>query len=66
MMGQRFWVIGGEYSDCQFKDLEPGKAIVHGPYDDEVKARLEWQRLTFHDHWGATERYTICVEPIAK
>jgi hypothetical protein len=28
-----------------------------------VKARTEWQRLTFRDHCGATERYSICVEP---
>ena len=62
-MGQRYWVIGGEYSDCRFRELEPGTEIVHGPYDDEVQARMEWHRLTFHDHWRATERYTICVEP---
>jgi hypothetical protein len=24
---------------------------------------MEWQRLTFRDHCGATERYSICVEP---
>jgi hypothetical protein len=36
---------------------------VLGPYDDELKARTEWQRLTFRDHCGATTRYSICVEP---
>ena len=36
---------------------------MHGPYDDEVKARMEWQRLTFRDHCGATTRYSICMEP---
>ena len=62
-MSQRFWVIGGDYSDCQFRNIKPGTERVHGPYDTEVQARTEWQRLTFHDHWQATERYTICVEP---
>ena len=62
-MAQRFWVIGGDYSDCGFKELEPGTEIVHGPYDDELKARMEWQRLTFRDNCGATTRYTICIEP---
>jgi hypothetical protein len=25
---------------------------------------MEWQRLTFRDHRGATERFCICVEPV--
>ena len=62
-MTYRYWVIGGDYSDCRFKDIEPGTEIMHGPYEDEVKARTEWQRLTFRDHCGATTRYSICVEP---
>ena len=63
-MTYRYCVIGGDYSDCRFKDLEPGTEIVHGPYADELKARMEWQRLTFRDSCGATERYSICVEPV--
>ena len=35
-----------------------------GPYNDELKARMEWQRLTFKDRCDATERYSICVEPV--
>ena len=62
-MTYRYWVIGGDYRDCRFKDIEPGTAIMHGPYDDELKARMEWQRLTFRDHCGATTRYSICLEP---
>ena len=65
-MGQRYWVIGGEYQDCYFKDLKPGTETVHGPYSDEVKARMEWQRLTFKDRHAATERYSICVEPVVQ
>jgi hypothetical protein len=63
MMGQRYWVVGGDYSDCRFKNLQPGTETVHGPFADELKARTEWQRLTFRDHNGATTRYTICTEP---
>jgi hypothetical protein len=37
--------------------------VIHGPYGDELHARMEWQRLTFRDRCGATERYSICVEP---
>ncbi len=63
-MGHRYWVVGGQYSDCRFNQIEPGTAIVHGPFNNELKARMEWQRLTFRDNCGATERYSICVEPV--
>ena len=29
---------------------------------DELRARTEWQRLTCHDGWCATERFHITVE----
>jgi hypothetical protein len=63
-MSQRFWVIGGEYSDCRFTDIKPGTETVSGPFTDELKAKMQWQRLTFRDHSGAMERYTICIEPV--
>ena len=62
-MTYRYWVIGGDYRDCRFSAIQPGTEKVLGPYDNEVKARTEWQRLTFRDHCGATTRYSICVEP---
>ena len=62
-MGQRYWVVGGEYSDCRFANIKPGTETVSGPFHDELKARMEWQRLTFRDRCSATERYSICVEP---
>lgn len=63
-MGQRFWVIGGEYRDCRFDEVVPGTEEISGPFPNPVRARTEWQRLTFRDRGGATTRYTICVEPI--
>ena len=65
-MGQRFWVVGGDYGDCRFDHIEAGTETVHGPYADELHARMEWQRLTFRDHCGATTRYSICTEPTRK
>jgi hypothetical protein len=62
-MAQRYWVVGGEYADCGFKQIQPGTHRVSGPFHDEVRARMEWQRLTFRDRCAATERYAICVEP---
>jgi len=65
-MGQRYWVIGGEYADSAFSQLEAGSESVHGPFNDEIRARTEWQRLTFRDRCGATTRYAICVEPMRR
>lgn len=65
-MAQRYWVIGGEYQDCDFQALEPGTERVSGPFANELKARMEWQRLTFKDRHAATERYAICAEPELK
>lgn len=62
-MGQRYWVIGGEYRDCAFDEIQPGTERISGPFGDELKARMEWQRLTFRDNCAATERYTIAIEP---
>jgi hypothetical protein len=63
-MGQRYWVIGGEYRNCQFDEVVPGTEEISGPFPDELRARTEWQRLTFRDRLGATTRYTIAMEPI--
>ena len=62
-MDKRYWVIGGEYADCEFKGLLDGTARVAGPFGNEHRALTEWHRLTFHDGACATERYHITVEP---
>jgi hypothetical protein len=38
-MERRYWVIGGDYSDCDFGALEPGSEQVSGPFNCVVKAR---------------------------
>ena len=65
-MGQRYWVVGGEFADCRFKSIKPGTEVVCGPFTDELRARMEWQRLTFRDRCAATERYAICAEPVLR
>lgn len=65
-MGQRYWVVGGDDSDCCFDEIKAGTEIVHGPDTDELKARTEWQRLTFRDHRGAATRCSICVGPVRR
>ena len=37
-MGQRYWVIGGEYRDCRLQaPSSPGTETIGGPFEDERK-----------------------------
>lgn len=63
-MGQRYWVIGGDYRDCRFDEIVPGTEEISGPFPDALRARTEWTRLTFRDRRGATTRYVIAEEAI--
>ena len=58
-MSKRYWVIGGEYEDAKFAALVPGTACVAGPYADESRARLEWERLSRTPAATACTRYVI-------
>ena len=62
-MGQRYWVIGGEYRNCRFDEIVPGTEEIAGPFSDPARARTEWTRLTFRDRLEATRRYIITQEP---
>ena len=61
-MDRKYWVIGGEYEDGGFGGIRSGSHIVAGPFADELRARTEWQRLTFRDNLPALTRYHITVE----
>lgn len=61
-MGQRYWVIGGDYRDCRFDEIVPGTEEISGPFPNRECARREWTRLTFRDRLGATARYVITHE----
>ncbi|MEA1072379.1 hypothetical protein [Sphingomonas sp. LY160] len=62
-MTHRYWIVGGDYADCNFARITPGTETMAGPFADEGRARTEWQRLTFRDRCNATTRYSIAVEP---
>ncbi|HEY9554435.1 DUF4170 domain-containing protein [Allosphingosinicella sp.] len=59
----RYWIVGGEYADPDFRSLIPGTETMSGPFEDERKARNEWIRLTHCPHaTSATTRYSIASE----
>jgi hypothetical protein len=62
-MTKRYWVVGGEYQDPDFRALIPGTEKMVGPFADERKARNEWMRLTYYPGTNpATTRYSIAAE----
>ena len=65
-MGQRYWVLGGEYRDCRFDEVVPCTEEISGPFPDISRAQTEWTRLSFRDHLGATTRYVIAQEAMRR
>ena len=65
-MTTRYWVIGGEYRDADFRALVPGTETMAGPFDSEARARTEWQRLTCcpDKRHLAGVRYAIAAETL--
>lgn len=62
-MAQRFWVIGGEYTDTDFVDIAGGGPPErHGPFESYEDARVEWARLSWDHIDDAHVRYTIDTE----
>jgi len=59
-MSQEYWVIGGEYTDTDFRSLRDGKAEErHGPFDSLEAARAEWAGLSMSQVDNAMVRYRI-------
>lgn len=64
-MATRFWIVGGEYQDPNFRALVPGTEKMVGPFEDERKAHNEWLRLTCcPSSTSATTRYSIAREAL--
>jgi hypothetical protein len=61
-MSKRYWVVGGDYQDAEFRALVPGTEKMVGPFDDERRARNEWIRLTYCPNGSATTRFSIAAE----
>ena len=58
MMMQRFWVIGGEYRDCDFRQLcEDCRAF--GPFGSYGEAEEVWRERSTESRPVALMRYSI-------
>lgn len=61
---QRFWVIGGEYTDTRFHETAGSHEEWFGPFEDYEAARQEWAKHAWHTVDSAHHRYRIeCIDP---
>jgi hypothetical protein len=56
----QYWVVGGEYTDTDFKTLSPGVEMEeYGPFHTYEAARKEWQGRNMARIDNAMVRYRI-------
>ena len=65
-MTKRYGVMGGDYPVPRFRSLTPGTETMPGPFEDEMKPRTEWTRLSCCPEKSrvCTIRYSIATEAV--
>lgn len=62
-MAQRFWVVGGEFTDTSFKTFAPGKSEERlGPFHSLAEARDVWSARAWRTVDDCYSRYWIVME----
>jgi Domain of unknown function (DUF4170) len=63
-MPKQFWVIGGEYRDTDFNEIDPATSHVFGPFGDYDSANVVWRERSMEHRAKAYVRYAIvCSAP---
>ena len=58
-MGQQYWVIGGEYSDADFRELACDDGRVFGPFGSYEQAQEVWRDRSAETRPVALMRFSI-------
>ena len=58
----KYWIVGGEYTDTAFERLVEGTERVVGPFASRELALRIWRRLATETRSNCHARYTIAVE----
>ncbi|MDB5459016.1 MAG: hypothetical protein JWO72_757 [Caulobacteraceae bacterium] len=64
MTTERFWVIGGDYTDTEFRSLRSAQPTVAGPFESRDDAQQTWKALSSEHSSLATTRFSIAAEQI--
>ena len=62
MQNGHFWVVGGEYTCCDFKNLIKGTERVEGPFENRGEAERRWRDLSESYRPQAQMRFTIAQD----
>jgi hypothetical protein len=60
-MLKQFWVIGGEYRDPEFMEMDMSTSSVHGPFRDYDEANHVWRERSMQTRAQAAMRFAIVV-----
>jgi Domain of unknown function (DUF4170) len=58
-MSKQFFVIGGEYKDPEFNEIEEGTHRVFGPFPTYAEAEVMWRQRSEKSRSQAYTRYQI-------
>jgi hypothetical protein len=58
-MSKQFWVIGGEYNDAEFTEIEAGSHRTYGPFFSYDDANIKWRECSERSRSQAYTRYQI-------
>lgn len=58
-MQQQFWVIGGEYRDGDFREMNGGDRSVYGPFGSYDEAQEVWRERSAETRPIALMRFSI-------
>ena len=58
-MSKQFWVIGGEFRDADFNEIEPESHRVFGPFFSYDEANAVWRSRSEMSRSRAYTRYSI-------
>ena len=60
-MQKQFWVIGGEYRDPEFQEMDLSTSSVHGPFRNYDEANLVWRERSIETRSQHAMRFAIVV-----
>ena len=65
-MANRFWVVGGEYTDCRFESMVEGTGRMFGPYPSRDDALQVWREVADETRSLCLARFVVVGEGQAK
>jgi hypothetical protein len=63
-MKEQFWVVGGEYSDLEFRRLIEGTGQTHGPFESYEAAEKVWRDCSIANRFEACARFSIVTSAV--